>query len=86
VEIAVRPEKIFVSKEEPAEDGGVRLRGVVDDLGYLGSRSLYRVKLPGGKVVQVSSQNRRRSLTRFLEWQDRVWISWQPQSAVVLVD
>jgi putrescine transport system ATP-binding protein len=86
VEIAVRPEKIFVTREQPAEDGGVRLQGIVDDLGYLGSRSLYRVKLPGGKVVQVSSQNRRRSLTRFLEWQDRVWISWQPQSAVVLVD
>ncbi len=86
VEIAVRPEKIFVSKEEPAEEGGVRLKGIVDDLGYLGSRSLYRVKLPSGKVVQVSSQNRRRSVTRFLEWQDPVWITWQPQSAVVLVD
>jgi len=86
VEIAVRPEKIFVSKEEPADDGGVRLQGVVDDLGYLGNRSLYRVKLPGGKIIQVSSQNRRRSVTRFLEWQDRVWITWQPLSAVVLVD
>lgn len=86
VEIAVRPEKIFVTKEEPPDEGGVRLQGIVDDLGYLGSRSLYRVKLPSGKVVQVSSQNRRRSVTRFLEWQDRVWITWQPQSAVVLVD
>jgi putrescine transport system ATP-binding protein len=86
VEIAVRPEKIFVSKEEPPEDGGVRLKGFVDDLGYLGSRSLYRVKLPSGKVVQVSSQNRLRSVTRVLDWQDRVWITWQPQSAVVLVD
>ena len=86
VEIAIRPEKIFVTKEEPADEGGVRLQGIVDDLGYLGSRSLYRVKLPSGKVVQVSAQNRRRSVTRFLEWQDRVWITWQPQSAVVLVD
>jgi putrescine transport system ATP-binding protein len=64
----------------------VLLKGFVDDLGYLGSRSLYRVKLPSGKVVQVSSQNRLRSVTRVLEWQDRVWITWQPQSAVVLVD
>lgn len=86
VEIAVRPEKIFVSKEEPAEDGSVRLRGVVDDLGYLGSRSLYRVRLPGGAILQVSSQNRRRSVSRFLEWRDEVWISWQPASAVLLVD
>jgi putrescine transport system ATP-binding protein len=86
VEIAIRPEKIFVSKDEPPDDGSVRLQGIVDDFGYLGSRSLYRVKLPSGKIVQVSSQNRRRSITRFLEWQDSVWITWQPQSGVVLVD
>jgi len=86
VEIAVRPEKIFVSKEKPADEGDVVIEGVVDDLGYLGNRSLYRVKLASGKIVQVSSQNRRRSVTRFLEWEDKVWLSWKPGSAVVLLD
>jgi len=86
VEIAVRPEKIFIGKEEPEDAIDSRLRGVVDDLGYLGNRSLYRIKLDGGKVIQVSSQNRRRSINRFLEWEDEVWISWRPRSAVLLVD
>jgi putrescine transport system ATP-binding protein len=86
IEVAVRPEKIFVSKEKPGEDGIVCIPGVVDDLGYLGNRSLYRIRLESGKIVQVSSQNRRRSVTRFLEWDDKVWISWQPNSAVVLLD
>jgi len=86
VEIAVRPEKIFVSKEKPVEGDAVCLPGVVDDLGYLGNRSLYRIRLESGKIVQVSSQNRRRSVTRFLEWDDKVWISWQARSAVVLLD
>jgi len=86
IELAVRPEKIFVSKEKPEEEDIVCLQGVVDDLGYLGYRSLYRIRLPSGKIVQVSSQNRRRSVTRFLEWEDKVWISWQPLSAVVLLD
>jgi putrescine transport system ATP-binding protein len=85
IEIAVRPEKIFVSKEKPDNDD-VCIEGVVDDLGYLGNRSLYRVKLASGKIVQVSSQNRRRSVTRFLEWEDKVWLSWRPLSAVVLLD
>ena len=84
--IAVRPEKIFVDKEKPADFDGVCLEGVVDDLGYLGNRSLYRIKLASGKVIQVSSQNRRRSVTRFLEWEDKVWISWKSRSAVVLLD
>jgi len=85
IEIAVRPEKIFVTKDKPDNDD-VCIEGVVDDLGYLGNRSLYRVKLGSGKIVQVSSQNRRRSVTRFLEWDDKVWLSWRPRSAVVLLD
>ena len=86
IEVAVRPEKIFVSKEKPDDDDDVCIEGVVDDLGYLGNRSLYRIRLESGKIVQVSSQNRRRSVTRFLEWEDKVWISWRALSAVVLLD
>jgi putrescine transport system ATP-binding protein len=86
VQIAVRPEKIFVSKEKPHNPDDVRIEGVVDDLGYLGNRSLYRIRLQSGKILQVSSQNRRRSISRFLEWEDKVWLSWRPRSAVVLLD
>lgn len=86
IEIAVRPEKIFVSKEKPEASDDTCIEGVVDDLGYLGNRSLYRIKLASGKIVQVSSQNRRRSVNRFLEWEDKVWLSWRPRSAVVLLD
>jgi len=86
IDVAVRPEKIFISKEKPANSDDVCIEGVVDDLGYLGNRSLYRIRLESGKIVQVSSQNRRRSVTRFLEWEDKVWISWRPRSAVVLLD
>ena len=86
IEIALRPEKIFIGKEKPADPTDACIDGVVDDLGYLGNRSLYRIRLASGKVVQVSSQNRRRSVTRFLEWDDKVWISWRPRSAVILLD
>jgi len=86
VEIAVRPEKIFISKEKPEDDGDVCIPGVVFDLGYLGNRSIYRIKLASDKIVRVSSQNRRRSITRFLEWDDKVWLTWRPRSAVVLLD
>ncbi len=82
--IAVRPEKMFITKDEPDNKDDVRVRGIVDDLGYLGNLSLYRVRLESGKVIQVSAQNRRRSASRFVEWDDQVWISWRPRSAVVL--
>ena len=84
VTLAVRPEKIFISKAEPEDGFDVRLHGVVWDLGYFGNISLYRIKLASGQIVQVSAQNRRRSAERFLEWEDEVVISWRAESAVVL--
>jgi putrescine transport system ATP-binding protein len=82
--LAIRPEKIFISQEEPESEWNTSLRGVVDDLGYFGNLSLYRIRLENGKIVQVSAQNRRRSAERFLEWDDQVFISWTAQSVVVL--
>ncbi|MGI9233941.1 MAG: ABC transporter ATP-binding protein [Woeseiaceae bacterium] len=84
--VALRPEKIFVGKSEPDDNDDARTKGVVHDLGYLGNLSLYRIKLSNDKIVLVSSQNRRRAATRFLEWEDEVWISWRPRSVVVLPD
>jgi len=84
--VAIRPEKIFVGKSEPDNTEDARVQGVVHDLGYLGNLSLYRIKLANDKIVLVSSQNRRRAATRFLEWEDEVWISWRPRSVVVLPD
>ena len=84
--IAVRPEKMFLSRESPEDDSDVRVKGVVNDFGYLGNLSLYRVRLESGKIVLVSQQNRRRSAKRFVEWEEQIWISWRPRSSIVLVD
>lgn len=84
--VAVRPEKIFVGKSKPDSSEDTRIRGVVHGLGYLGNLSLYRIKLANDNIVLVSSQNRRRSANRFLEWEDEVWISWRPRSVAVLLD
>jgi putrescine transport system ATP-binding protein len=84
--IAVRPEKMFISREAPQDDSDVRVKGVVDDFGYLGNLSLYRVRLESGKIILVSQQNRRRSAKRFVEWEEQIWISWRPRSSIVLVD
>jgi putrescine transport system ATP-binding protein len=82
--IALRPEKILISKEAPAESGRTVLRGIVHDLGYFGNLSLYRVELPTGRILQVSAQNRVRTARKTVEWDDAVFVSWDPGSAVVL--
>lgn len=84
--IAVRPEKIFISREKPNDDDDIQIRGVVNDLGYLGNLSLYRVRLESGKVILVSQQNRQRSAKRLIEWEEQIWVSWRPRSSIVLAE
>jgi putrescine transport system ATP-binding protein len=82
--IAVRPEKITISREAP--DGRDRnvLKGTVWDLAYFGDQSLYRVRLQSGAVLQVSAQNLRRSAKLTVEWDDQVFLSWDIASTVLL--
>ncbi len=84
--VAVRPEKISISKEPPAADVAAVLKGVVWDLGYYGNLSVYRIKTDTGMIVQASAQNRVRSAERTLEWDDEVYLSWDIQSSVVLTE
>jgi putrescine transport system ATP-binding protein len=84
--VAVRPEKIYISQTESRNEDEICLPGIIEDFGYFGHHSLYRVRLKTGKIVQVSAQNRRRTTERPLEWDDEIFISWQSRSAVLLTE
>ena len=84
--VALRPEKILISKETPDPANRSVLRGVVHDLGYFGNLSVYRVELPTGRILQVSGQNRVRTARKTVEWDDEVFVSWDIASAIVLRD
>jgi putrescine transport system ATP-binding protein len=82
--VAVRPEKITISRDAPdARDRNV-VKGVVRDLGYFGDQSLYRVLLQSGAVLQVSAQNMRRMASPTVEWDDEVFLSWEVASTILL--
>ncbi len=84
--IAVRPEKILLSKEHPGEGSRTVIKGTVWELGYFGNLSIYLIKTATGKVIRVSAQTRRRSAERSLDWDDEVFLSWERGSAVVLTE
>ena len=84
--VAVRPEKIMISKDAPQGDGNTVIKGIVLELGYFGNLSVYLIKTATGKVVRVSAQNRIRSAKRTLAWDDEVFLSWDRASAVLLTD
>ena len=85
VTLAIRPEKMALSRERP--DGPNTFHGHVKDLAYFGKDSLYRVALPGG-LVQAHAVNTRRGDegARVVDWDDAVWVAFDPASAIVLVD
>ena len=82
--VALRPEKIRLSKEPPAGDGVNRIKGTVWELGYLGNRSTYRIKTETGKLVTVFAQNDRRTSEWAIDWSDEVYLSWTANCAVLL--
>jgi putrescine transport system ATP-binding protein len=84
--LAIRPEKIFIDKDRPSDEQRTVLKGVVEDLGYFGNLSVYRVRLPSGEVLQVSGQNRIRTAKKTVEWDDEVFVSWDFDSAILLSD
>jgi putrescine transport system ATP-binding protein len=79
---AVRPEKIFMSTAPPEGTDNV-VRGAVQDIAYLGDLSIYLVKLPTGKVVRITQPNTSRH-AEAITWDQQVYLTWDPQSPVVV--
>ena len=82
--IALRPEKIRLSKQPSGSPRCNELRGEVYQLGYLGNRCTYQVKTTTGKLVTVFAQNERRTSEWSIDWSDRVYVSWSADAAVLL--
>lgn len=87
ITLAVRPEKVTLSREAPAGAVNV-LTGQVRDLGYFGKDSLYRIVLDTGAVMSVNSVNARRTgeAGRVAQWDDRVFMAADPASLIILRD
>jgi putrescine transport system ATP-binding protein len=83
VYLAIRPEKIAISREKPADRNNA-LQGKVLDIAYLGNLSTYHVELPGGQVIKAQTANTRRIGRRDYTWDDPVWLSWTDTAGVVL--
>src|SRR6201996_5016726 len=80
--VALRPEKIRLSKQPVPASRTNQLRGTVHQLGYLGNRCTYHIKTASGKLVMVFSQNERRTAEWSIDWSDEVYVSWNADAAV----
>ena len=86
ITLAVRPEKIALSRTRP--EAANAFAGTVQSLAYFGKDSLYRIALPSGRVLSVNSVNARRvgETERVADWEDAVFLSFDPTAAILLKD
>ena len=84
--VALRPEKILVSRSAPETTDGAanRVRGSVKDMAYFGSFTVYHLQLASGFVLKVSAGNTERQRAQALTWGDEAWASWSSTSQIVL--
>jgi putrescine transport system ATP-binding protein len=83
VALALRPEKVQVDKDEPAQPHN-KVRGVIEDIAYFGSHSVFHVRLPGGSKMLANMINSQRWASEKFTWNDPVWLSWGDNAGVVL--
>ncbi|MDV6250566.1 putrescine ABC transporter ATP-binding subunit PotG [Vibrio sp. EA2] len=82
VMIAVRPEKMTLSTHSNHSVNSCS--GVVEDIAYMGNQSIYHVRLPSGKLVTATLQNTTRLRKDMPTWEQKVTLSWDMESCVVL--
>ena len=85
--VAIRPEKVKLSRRPPASDDPQtlnRLEGVVADVSYLGGTTSYKVRLDGGALIRSSMANTARLDLDAYSMNQRVTAWFSPEDCLVL--
>jgi len=83
VGVALRPEKILLSREKP-EGAYNWCEGEVIEMVYFGDHTTYHLKTATGKVIKAQEINNTRDLSCGLTWGDKAFMHWNDQAMVVL--
>ena len=82
---AIRPEKVHLSREKPANPHNANVtHGMVEDIGYLGDMSVFQIVLDSGKRLRVTQTNTVRGNPDAITWDEQVYVSWGDTSGSVL--
>ena len=86
ITVGVRPEKLRLSMQRPADQAGTNVLGPgrITDVSFIGVSTQYAVELPGVGEVQVFSQNVEAGPAA--RPGDQVWVSWLVEHTFGLAD
>jgi len=85
VHMSIRPEKIHISREKPAEKPLINsMQGIVEDIIYQGDHTKFGVRV-GGHRMTVFQQHSRFLLDESpITWNDKVWLWWHADDGFIL--
>ena len=84
--VALRPEKIHLSRNPPTAEGSDfnRVAGTIKEMSYFGSFTVFQLQLASGARLKVSQSNVQRHRDDSFTWGDSVWAHWSRSAQVVL--
>ena len=82
--VAVRPEKVRITREPRSPGADNCIAGTIVDIGYLGDTSIYKLRLRDGSVVKAAIANVGIRAERGLAFGDEVWAIWPPENGMLL--
>ncbi len=74
--LALRPEKVAIGRDLPADPDMNRFTGKVHDFLYLGDVTIYIVELANGMRIEALLPNSAAGRTKFFEAGDQVQVGW----------
>jgi spermidine/putrescine ABC transporter ATP-binding subunit len=86
VTIALRPEKLNLTKEKPSAKGEIAMAGTVKDVAYYGDTSQVIVTVADSTDLEVSVQNDSRLGGAGVKAGQKIWASFNPEDAIVLTE
>ncbi len=85
--VGVRPEKIAMSAAAPAAlPPANAAQGTIVTSAYLGAHTLYDIRTARGTMIKVTAANAARTASPALPAGTAVWLNWQPDAPVLLLD
>jgi putrescine transport system ATP-binding protein len=84
VTVAIRPEKIHVTRKQPESSEFNAVRARIKEISYFGSFTVFHLVMPSGALLKASQANTQRHRDEELTWGDEVWAHWSRSAHVVL--
>jgi putrescine transport system ATP-binding protein len=82
--VAVRPERLRISRQPPLPGLDNCVAATVADIGYFGDSSVYKLRIRDGSLLKAAVANLGAAGDGIIAVNEKVWLTWPPEAARVL--